>query len=117
MFVYEKKRTSPPCSSLTLTRPPSALTSSRPSWKSPKSPSIATHEYPLTWPALLPKLLTTIQSGNHPANALRVHNALIALRKICKRYEFKSKDERGLLNGIVKRSFHLPLAQRLVDPR
>ena len=33
------------------------------------------------------------------------------------RYEFKSKDERGLLNGIVERSFHLPLAQRLVDPR
>ena len=46
-----------------------------------------------------------------------MHNALIALRKICKRYEFKSKDERGPLNDIVERSFHLPLAQRLVDPR
>jgi len=79
---------------------------------------IAIHDFPESWPDLLPTLLTTIQGGNDPSQALRVHNALIALRKICKRYEFKSKSERGPLNDIVIQSFPLllPLAQRLINP-
>eukprot|EP00559_Dactyliosolen_fragilissimus_P005157 CAMPEP_0184857384 /NCGR_PEP_ID=MMETSP0580-20130426/2545_1 /TAXON_ID=1118495 /ORGANISM="Dactyliosolen fragilissimus" /LENGTH=1039 /DNA_ID=CAMNT_0027352953 /DNA_START=55 /DNA_END=3174 /DNA_ORIENTATION=+ len=76
--------------------------------------SIATHDYPDKWPNLLPTLLQTIsQASDH----LRVHNALLALRKICKRYEYKSREQRGPLNQIVTQSFPLllPLAQRLCD--
>jgi hypothetical protein len=46
---------------------------------------------------------------------LKVHNALLALRKVCKRYEYKSKEQRGPLNEIVQAAFPLllPLAQQL----
>lgn len=46
---------------------------------------------------------------------LRVHNALLALRKIVKRYEYKSKESRGPLLEIVNEAFPLllPLGQRL----
>jgi len=80
---------------------------------------IAIHDFPDAWSDLLPCLLQTISQGNDPSQALRVHNALIALRKLCKRYEFKSKNERGPLNTIVIQSFPLllPLAQRLTSPQ
>lgn len=80
--------------------------------------SISLHDYPERWPNLLPSLLNVIQQGNDVSQALRVHNALLALRKICKRYEYKSKDQRGPLNDIVSQSFPLllPLAQRLSNP-
>lgn len=72
---------------------------------------ISMHDYPLKWPDLLPTLLNVIQSSE----ALRVHNALLALRKICKRYEYKAKEHRGPLNEVVRQSFGLllPLAKRL----
>lgn len=49
---------------------------------------------------------------------LQVHNALLALRKVCKRYEYKSKDQRGPLNEIVNAAFPLllPLGQELTKP-
>ncbi len=81
--------------------------------------TIVIHDYPNNWPALVPTLLTTIAQGETDASqALRVHNALLALRKVCKRYEYKSKEQRGPLNDIVAQSFPLllPLAQRLSDP-
>mmetsp|Transcript_7566 Transcript_7566/g.11844 ORF Transcript_7566/g.11844 Transcript_7566/m.11844 type:complete len:1061 (+) Transcript_7566:86-3268(+) len=80
--------------------------------------SIAIHDFPEKWPSLVPTLLHTISQNNDPAKALSVHNALLALRKVCKRYEYKSKDQRGPLNEIVVKSFPLllPLAQRLSDP-
>lgn len=80
--------------------------------------SIAIHDFPDKWPALVPTLLNMISQSNDPAKALAVHNALLALRKVCKRYEYKSKDQRGPLNDIVTKSFPmlLPLAQRLSDP-
>lgn len=80
--------------------------------------TIAIHDYPEKWPALLPNLMSVISQGNDPSQALRVHNALLAARKICKRYEYKAKDQRGPLNDIVNQLFPLilPLAQRLSDP-
>eukprot|EP00566_Odontella_aurita_P002311 CAMPEP_0113571984 /NCGR_PEP_ID=MMETSP0015_2-20120614/25852_1 /TAXON_ID=2838 /ORGANISM="Odontella" /LENGTH=1096 /DNA_ID=CAMNT_0000474985 /DNA_START=725 /DNA_END=4015 /DNA_ORIENTATION=+ /assembly_acc=CAM_ASM_000160 len=77
--------------------------------------SVAVHDFPDEWPDLLPKLLGQISRSDDPSQALRVHNALLALRKICKRYEYKSREQRGPLNEIVVRSFPLllPLAQRL----
>eukprot|EP00529_Nitzschia_sp_RCC80_P003831 CAMPEP_0113510620 /NCGR_PEP_ID=MMETSP0014_2-20120614/38237_1 /TAXON_ID=2857 /ORGANISM="Nitzschia sp." /LENGTH=1078 /DNA_ID=CAMNT_0000406591 /DNA_START=56 /DNA_END=3292 /DNA_ORIENTATION=+ /assembly_acc=CAM_ASM_000159 len=80
--------------------------------------TIVIHDFPENWPELIPSLIQTIETGaNDPSQALRVHNALLALRKVCKRYEYKSKDQRGPLNDIVARSFPLllPLAQRLSD--
>jgi hypothetical protein len=75
------------------------------------------HEFPDNWSQLVPQLLTTIQTGvvDLEQNGLRVHNALLALRKVCKRYEFKPRDQRGPLNQIVSASFPLllPLAQQL----
>lgn len=81
--------------------------------------SILIHDFPDKWPELIPNLLGTIQQAANQANqGLRVHNALVALRKVCKRYEYKSKEQRGPLNEIVKQSFPLllPLAQRLSQP-
>ena len=80
--------------------------------------SIAVHDFPDQWPQLIPTLLNTISQSSDPNKALAVHNALLALRKVCKRYEYKSKDQRGPLNEIVHKSFPmlLPLAQRLSDP-
>jgi len=80
--------------------------------------TIAIHDFPDNWPNLLPTLLQTISQSSDPSQALRVHNALLALRKVCKRYEYKSRDQRGPLNEIVLKSFPLllPLAQRLSNP-
>lgn len=79
---------------------------------------IAVYDFPDTWPDLLPVLLQTISQNADPSQALRVHNALLALRKVCKRYEYKSREQRGPLNEIVMKSFPLllPLAQRLTAP-
>ncbi len=79
---------------------------------------IAIHDFPDSWPTLLPTLLQAIALGNDGSQALRVHNALLALRKVCKRYEFKPKDDRGPLNDIVAQAFPLllPLAQHLCSP-
>mmetsp|Transcript_46986 Transcript_46986/g.69588 ORF Transcript_46986/g.69588 Transcript_46986/m.69588 type:complete len:1060 (+) Transcript_46986:78-3257(+) len=86
----------------------------------------AVHDYPENWPDLLPLLLNTIRAEgaiessapNTAEQALRVHNALLALRKLVKRYEYKSKEQRGPLNEIVTQSFPLllPLSQRLSTP-
>jgi len=79
---------------------------------------IAIHDFPTSWPDLLPLLLHAISQNADPSQALRVHNALLALRKVCKRYEYKSREQRGPLNEIVIQSFPLllPLAQRLSGP-
>lgn len=79
--------------------------------------SIAIHDFPERWPNLLETLLQAILLSNDSSQVLRVHNALLALRKVCKRYEFKPREQRGPLNEIVNLSFPLllPLAQRLVS--
>jgi len=81
--------------------------------------TIVIHDFPERWPELIPTLLQTIQQGaTDQTQALRVHNALLALRKVCKRYEYKSKEQRGPLNTIVSQAFPLllPLAQKLSSP-
>lgn len=79
---------------------------------------VVIHDFPQAWPQLIPTLLTTIQAGvgDLAHHGLRVHNALLALRKVCKRYEYKSKDQRGPLNEIVDAAFPLllPMGQKLV---
>ena len=87
--------------------------------------TMVVHEFPEKWPDLIPTLLSTIRDGiaamEQPQQkqraGLRVHNALLSLRKVCKRYEYKSKDQRGPLNDIVQASFPmlLPLGQQLVQ--
>lgn len=80
--------------------------------------NMTVHDFPDKWPTLVPTLLEMIAQSNDPTKALGVHNALLALRKVCKRYEYKSKEQRGPLNEIVMQSFPLllPLAQRLSEP-
>ena len=80
--------------------------------------NIAIHDFPSKWPELVPTLLHAVSLSSDPNQALAVHNALLALRKVCKRYEYKAADHRGPLNDIVVKSFPmlLPLAQRLSDP-
>jgi hypothetical protein len=87
--------------------------------------NIVIHDFPEKWPTLIPTLLQTIQQGvaemqspNPGTAALQVHNALLAVRKVTKRYEYKSKEQRGPLNEIVKAAFPLllPLGQHLSDP-
>ena len=48
-------------------------------------------------------------------NGLQIHNALLAIRKVTKRYEYKSREQRGPLNEIVVQAFPLllPLGQHL----
>ena len=79
--------------------------------------SVIIHDFPEKWPQLIPQLVQTIQTGmtNMERQGLRVHNALLALRKVCKRYEYKSKEQRGPLNEIVRATFPLllPLGREL----
>lgn len=81
--------------------------------------TVVVHDFPTKWPQLIPSLLQTIQTGvaNMEQNALRVHNALLALRKVCKRFEYKPSDQREPLNEIVRASFPLllPLGQQLSE--
>jgi importin-7 len=65
--------------------------------------------YP-SWPALIPTILSHIQVQN--IDVLRMYNSLLALRKVAKRYEYKSKGERKPLNDIVQVSF--PHLQQLM---
>ena len=66
-------------------------------------------DFPAKWPELLPTLLTHVQSSD---NVLKMYNALVALRKVVKRYEYKMKEHRGPMNEIVQTAF--PLLQRLM---
>lgn len=79
--------------------------------------TIVIHDFPEKWSQLIPTLLSTIQNGVNDiqSHGLAVHNALLSLRKVCKRYEYKSKEQRGPLNDIVQQSFPLllPLALQL----
>lgn len=48
--------------------------------------SVAEFDYPERWPDLMPTLLGHIQTPD----VLKMYNALLAIRKLVKRYEFKS---------------------------
>lgn len=67
---------------------------------------VATKDYPSAWPQLLPNLVSTLVSRGDVST---VHNALLATRKLCKRFEFKNKDEgaRLPLEEIVVKTFEV----------
>jgi hypothetical protein len=65
-------------------------------------------DYPGKWSGLMPTLLAQIQT----ADPLKIFNALSAVRKVIKRYEFKQKEQRGPLDDIVQAAF--PLLQQLL---
>ena len=71
--------------------------------------AVADTDYPGSWPALLPTLLTEIQGGD----ISRIYNALLGLRKVVKRYEYKPREERQILNEILRISF--PVLQQLMS--
>jgi importin-7 len=79
--------------------------------------TVVIHDFPDNWPELIPFLVHSIQTGaqDMATHGLAVHNALLALRKVTKRYEYKSKEQRGPLNEIVRTTFPLllPLGQQL----
>ncbi|GMH72752.1 hypothetical protein TrST_g12124 [Triparma strigata] len=65
-------------------------------------------EYPHSWPELLPSLLNNIRVGGSNGDATRVYGSLYALRKLCKRFEYKPTPEgRAPLVQIVKEGFPL----------
>ena len=75
---------------------------------------LATRDFPERWPDLLPALLRVIHAKPDPTS---VHNSLLALRKVAKRYEYKSFDPnspddadnstRGPLEHLVRQAFPL----------
>ena len=69
---------------------------------------IAYNDYPEQWPQLLPTISANVQSGQPRP----IQNALLALRKVVKRFEFKPRDARGPLDDIIAQVF--PLLQQLV---
>jgi len=71
---------------------------------------IAIHDYPQNWQNLLPTLIQSITEGGLSGNSRQVNNALIALRTLAKRYEYKKRDSRGPLDEIVKKTFPLLLS-------
>lgn len=67
---------------------------------------VSIRDFPKSWPELVPKLVETLRMQR---DAMSVHNALLATRKLCKRFEFKSRDEgaRLPLEDIVLKTFEL----------
>lgn len=65
-------------------------------------------EFPANWPALIPVLVENIQSSD----VLRVYNSLLALRKVVKRFEYKSKENRLPLHQIIHNCF--PVLEQLM---
>ena len=62
---------------------------------------ISEADFPGNWPALLPALVTNLQSPH----VLVLCNSLYSLRKLIKRYEYKHGDDRAPLDGIISATF------------
>lgn len=63
-------------------------------------------DFPDRWPELLP---TTVAAIRGRSDAVVVHNALLALRKVAKRFEFKARDDdaRSPVEAVVAETFPL----------
>ena len=61
------------------------------------------------WPGFLSTVLANITASQDP---FKIYNALLALRKVAKYFEFKQQDVRGSLDEIVQTSF--PILQSLM---
>ncbi|CAM9500194.1 unnamed protein product [Chrysoparadoxa australica] len=64
---------------------------------------VAISDFPERWPGLMPGLVSCLQAKD----VLKLHNALLALRKLVKRYEYKPKGERRHLNQVIAVTFPL----------
>lgn len=64
--------------------------------------------YYIRWPGLVPTLIENIQNSD----VNKMYNALLALRKLVKRYEFKDKEYRQPLNDMLQITF--PYLQQLL---
>ena len=75
--------------------------------------TISEYEFPEKWIDLIPTLLGQIQS----AAPLPMYNSLLAIRHLVKRYEFKQRGQRDVLNAIIESLFPIlqPLISQLVD--
>lgn len=63
----------------------------------------------LRWPALIPTIIESLKS-NTP---LTLNNALLILRKIIKKYEFRNKDNRNIVDELVNQT--VPYIQQLLQ--
>ena len=72
---------------------------------------VCEYDYPDKWPSLLSELLAAVKTAN--SNVLQMFNALLALRKIVKRYEYKTKEHRDPLDVIISEAF--PILQELMQ--
>jgi hypothetical protein len=64
----------------------------------------AEYDYPEKWPSLLPTLVTAISSQQQD-DLLQLFNALTALRKLVKKFEYKTKEKRAPLDHIIQATF------------
>ena len=71
--------------------------------------AVVYNDFPRHWPNLLPNLL--INLGHHEEG--RVHGALVALRILARKYEFRDEDERAPINEVTNQTF--PLLLRILQ--
>lgn len=64
---------------------------------------IALVDFPARWPDLIASLVRNIQTGQ----VIKVHNSLLALRRVVKVYEYKPADKRGPLDTVILQVFPL----------
>jgi len=74
---------------------------------------IAISDYPTLWPSLLPTVSTELTTSCGTGDIVRTTNILITLRHLCKRLEFKRKEERAPLLALVAATF--PTIQSLLE--
>ena len=67
---------------------------------------LALRDFPDRWPELVPRVMAALRAQ---ADAASVHNALLALRKVSKRFEYKSREDgaRLPLDALIGESFPL----------
>jgi len=68
---------------------------------------IAQDDFPKVWTSLVPEIQKNMRSGN----MLRMYNALVATRKLVKKYQFRRKDQRLPLEVLVRHLF--PMVRQL----
>ncbi|KXZ43736.1 hypothetical protein GPECTOR_81g184 [Gonium pectorale] len=66
---------------------------------------VAYCDYPERWPGLMELLYANLSAQDQ----VRVHGALLALRLLARKYEFRDEEERAPLDGIIASAFPLLL--------
>jgi len=76
---------------------------------------ISEFDFPEKWPALMPRLLASLQppqTAGEPMNLLAMYNSLLGIRKLVKRYEYKQASDRAIINAIIEQVF--PSLQNII---